>query len=99
MSTILESNSEVDIMSMLELLMHENLPCESEICENTAEWRGKFCRPCNVNPCLCAECKTRIEEVIRLAQTFEKSFGMDSPLVCSTCSAPIDLNKITWTKI
>lgn len=89
MSIILESNSRVDDMTTFELLMHEDLPCETKHCVNSAEWKGKFCQPCGSNSLLCSNHKAAIEEWIK----------RQSKIQCVLCDNFVDHRDITWTKI
>lgn len=89
MSTILESNSRVDDMTTFELMMHEDISCDTDQCDNSAEWRGKFCRPCGANALLCSNHKSAIEGWIK-----RQSF-----IQCTLCDCLIDHRDIIWTKI
>lgn len=89
MSTALESNSRVDDMTDFEILMHEDINCYSKSCSKSADWLGRFCRPCETNAFACSGHKNETESWIKT----------QTRLVCLSCRNPVDHKDITWTKI
>lgn len=89
MSTALESNSRVEDMTDFEILMHEDIKCDLESCTHSANWRGRFCRPCEISAIVCSEHKNEVESWIK----------RQIRVVCDVCGNHVDHKDITWTKI